>query len=221
MGVEATAPSPPRPAAPSARPPAVPLPARTAPSALRQPWTPAPRRAAPSAPRWAVPWLPGRAPPPRPPEASAERAAAPSPEQAAWRPLASSVLRWRRWLSAALPGRPTQRCLAAAGRPRPQATAMRRRRWAVQPARDDQAAEPPGGGPDGTWLAPWRAPVQPPLGLRRAGLDAPVAAQTAPWRPREWAGPAWQREGPAVRPVQVAPPGPACPRPRPSCDRVS
>jgi hypothetical protein len=98
---------------------------------------------------------------------------------------------------------------------------MRRRR-AVQLARDDQAAEPPGGGSDRTWPAPWRGPVQPPLGLRRAELGAPsAAAQTAPWRPREWAGPPWQRKGPAVRPVELAPPGPACLRPRPSCDPVS
>jgi hypothetical protein len=129
--------------------------------------------------------------PPRPPAASAWGAAVPSLEQ-------------------------------AAGRPRPQAAAMRKRRWAVQLARDDQAAEPPGGGSDGTRPAPWRGPVQPPLGLRRMGLGAPIAAaRTAPWRPREWAGPPWQREGPVVRPVEVAPRWPACPRPRPSCDPVS
>lgn len=158
--------------------------------------------------------------PPRPPAASAEGAAVPSLEQPAWRPLASSVVLWRRRLSGALPGRPTQQCRAAAGRPRPQAAAMRKR--AVQLAREDQAAEAPGGGSDGTRLAPWRGPVQPPLGLRRVGLGAPIAAaRTAPWRPREWAGPPWQREGPAVRPVEVAPRWPACPRPRPSCDPVS
>jgi hypothetical protein len=99
---------------------------------------------------------------------------------------------------------------------------MRKRRWAVQLARDDQAAEPPGGGSDGTRPAPWRGPVQPPLGLRRMGLGAPIAAaRTAPWRPREWAGPPWRRKGPAVRWVDLAPRGPACPRPRPSCDPVS
>jgi hypothetical protein len=123
-----------------------------------------PRPAAPSAPRWAVPLVPRRAPLPRPPAASAERGAAPSPEQAVWRPLASSAVLWRRRLSEALPGRPTQQCLAAAGR---------------------------------------------------------AAAQPARWRPREWAGPPWQREGPAVRPLELAPRGPACPRPRPSCDPVS
>src|SRR5215211_1595313 len=65
-------------------------------------------------------------------------------------------------------------------------------------------------------------PVQPPLGLWRAGLGALIAAeQIAPWRPREWAGPPWRREGPAVWPVGLAPRGSACSRPRPSCDPVS
>src|SRR5215218_1856012 len=145
MEVEATAPSHPQPAAPSALPPAVPS-------------------------------------PPQPPAASAERAAAPPPEQAVWRPLASSVVLWRQRLSEALPGRPMQQYLAAAGRPRPQAAATRRRRLAVQLARGDQAADPPGGGSDGTRLARWCGPVQPPLGLWRAGLGAPIAAaQPAPW----------------------------------------
>jgi hypothetical protein len=121
------------------------------------------RLAAPSAHRWAVPLVPRRAPLPRRPAASAERGAAPSPEQAVWRPLASSVGLWRRRLSEALPGRPTQQCLAAAG----------------------------------------RAVAQPPR-----------------WRPRKWAGPPWRREGPAVRPLELAPQGPACSRPRPSCDPV-
>src|SRR4029453_2417434 len=62
---------------------------------------------------------------------------------------------------------------------------------------------------------------QPPLGLWQAGLGAPIAAdQLAPWRAWEWAGPPW-REGPAVWPVELAPRGSACPRPRPSCDPVS
>jgi hypothetical protein len=62
-------------------------------------------------------------------------------------------------------------------------------------------------------------PVQPPLGLWRAGLGGLIAAkQIAPWRPREWAGPPWRRVGPAVRPVELAPRGPVGPRPRPSCD---
>src|SRR5215216_1941089 len=71
-------------------------------------------------------------------------------------------------------------------------------------------------------LQPAGGPVQPPLGLWRAGLGALIAAeQIAPWRPREWAGPPWRREGPAVRRVELAPRGPAYPRPRPSCDPVS
>src|SRR5829696_6316761 len=71
-------------------------------------------------------------------------------------------------------------------------------------------------------LQPAGGPGQPPLGLWRAGLGALIAAdQIAPWRPREWAGPPWRREGPAVLPVELAPRGPACPRPRHSCDPVS
>jgi hypothetical protein len=79
------------------------------------------------------------------------------------------------------------------------------------PRRAAPSALPPAGGP-----------VQPPLGLWRAELAALVAAeQIAPRRPREWAGPPWRREGPAVLPVELARRGPACPRPRFSCDPVS
>jgi hypothetical protein len=71
-------------------------------------------------------------------------------------------------------------------------------------------------------LPPVGGPVQPPLGLWRAGLRALIGAEPiAPWRPREWAGPPWRRQGPAVRPVELAPRGPACPWPRASCDPVS